>query len=253
MLTFEVPLGQKPRLRMMGRGVHGRVPMERYHLKNLWCLHLYSYHARISINGKEMEIAPGHLGLIPRDADLIYHFNGRSEHLFAHFELPSPGQTWRVPALQETGPDYSNLYRHFEEAIGVFSTQPLRSEVRLWDLLWRAVEKRQSPQRKPVHPAVEETIRQIELRLHEPLLVEELARSAGISHNHLTRLFQASMGQSVKGYLLERRMAKARHLLQKSSAPIKGIAFDTGYPDLHAFNKIVRRHFGHSPRELRNR
>jgi AraC-like DNA-binding protein len=46
-------------------------------------------------------------------------------------------------------------------------------------------------------------------------------------------------------------MAKARHLLQKSSSPIKGIAYSVGFDDLHAFNKAVRHHFGCSPRALR--
>ena len=135
----------------------------------------------------------------------------------------------------------------------MFPTQPLRAEVRLWDLLWRAAEGRESKRTKPAHPAVTETIRQIELRLHEPLRVDELARDAGLSHNHLTRLFHAEMGQTVKGYLLDRRMAKARHLLRKSSVPIKAIAFETGYGDLHAFNKAVRRHCGNSPRGLRQK
>jgi len=189
----------------------------------------------------------------PADAALIYAFNGPSEHLFAHFELFPSASTWSVPALQETATQFSHLHRLFEEAVGMFPTQPLRAEVRLWDLLWSAVGEPSSPRQKSVHPAVTETIRQIELRLHEPLLVESLAREAGLSHNHLTRLFRAAMSQTVKGYMLERRMTKARHLLQKSSTPIKSIAYDVGFEDLHAFNKAVRRHFGRAPRALRQK
>ena len=253
MLTFALPLEQRPRLRMIGRGVHGRAPVERYQLRGLWCLHLYRYHARLSINGVELEIKPGDLGVIPADADIIYWFQGPSEHLYAHFELPTAGPTWTIPALQDTGHEFSHVHRLFEEAVGMFPTQPLRAEVRLWDLLWSAVRKHDETRRKQVHPAVAETIRQIELRLHEPLLVESLAREAGLSHNHLTRLFRAAVAQTVKGYILERRMTKARHLLQKSSTPIKSLAFDAGFADLHAFNKAVRRRFGCSPRDLRRK
>ena len=135
----------------------------------------------------------------------------------------------------------------------MFPTQPLRAEVRMWDLLWTAVGEPTSSTQRQVHPAVTEIIRQIELRLHEPLLVESLAREVGVSHNHLTRLFRATMGQTVKGYMLERRMAKARHLLQKTSTPIKSIAYDVGFEDLHAFNKAVRHHMGKSPRALRTK
>ena len=250
MLSLDLPLEQRPRLRIVGRGVHGRVPVERYNLRSLWSLHLYNYHAKLSLNRIDLEIKPGDLGIIPVGAELVYRFEGHSEHLFAHFEWPDTGKTWVAPALQETGADYPMIHRLFEEAVGLFPTEPLRAEVRLWDLLWSATQREEMRNEK-VHPAVAETIRQIELRLHEPLLVEALAREVGLSHNHLIRLFRNATSQTVKGYLSQRRMAKARHLLQQSSTPIKGIAYSVGYDDLHAFNKVVRHHFGCSPRALR--
>jgi AraC family transcriptional regulator len=252
MLTFRMALGQKPRLRLCGRSVHGQTPVERYHLRGLWCLHLYSYHARVSINGVELDIKPGDIGILPPDADLIYWFQGSSEHLFAHFELSSSGPICTVPALQETGAEFPHLHRFFEEAVGLSPSQPLRAEVRLWDLLWTTIKNQDSPRRNKDHPAVTDIIRQIELRLHEPLLVETLAREVGLSQNHLTRLFRAATSQTVKGYMSHRRMAKARHLLQKSSTPIKRIAYEVGFENLHAFNKAVRHHFGCSPRALRS-
>lgn len=251
-LTFQIPLQQKPRLRMIGRNVHGHPPIERFRLQDLWCLHLYCYHACLSINGVEVEIKPGDLGVTPANADVIYWYQGRSEHLYAHFELPVSRLTWAVPALYETGEDFHNFYRLFEEGVGMFPRQPLRAEVRLWDLLWHiAGEQKQAPANK-IHPVVNEVIRQIELRLHEPLLVEALAREVGFSHNHLARLFQTAIGKTVKGYMQERRMEKILHLLKVSSRPIKNIAGEVGFQDLHAFNKAVKRYFGKSPRELRN-
>jgi AraC-like DNA-binding protein len=250
MLNLDLPLTHRPRLRAMGRAVHGREPVESHQLKGLWCLHLYNYHAKLSINRIELAIKPGDLGIAPENAELIYTFSGKSEHLFAHFEIADSGPTWAASALQPTGPDYPLVYRLFEEAIGWFPTEPLRAEIRLWDLLWSATRQENTLRAKP-HPAVTETIRQIELRLHEPLLVEALAREMGLSHNHLTRVFRAATSQTVKSYLTQRRMGKARHLLQKSSTPIKAIAYSVGFEDLHAFNKAVRLQFGCSPRALR--
>ena len=177
MLVLDLPLEQRPRLKIIGRGTHGRTPVEHYRLNGLWCLHFYNYHAQLSLNRIELEIKPGDLGIIPADADLVYRFKGRSEHLFAHFEMADKGSTWAAPAIQPTGADHSMIYHLFEEAAGIFPTEPLRAEVRLWDLLWMAT-RRENP-RDTVHPAVAETIRQIELRLHEPLLVEVLAREVG--------------------------------------------------------------------------
>ena len=46
-------------------------------------------------------------------------------------------------------------------------------------------------------------------------------------------------------------MERARYLLEHSTMPIKAIARDVGIPDLHLFNKTVRRELGKSPREVR--
>jgi AraC-like DNA-binding protein len=226
--------------------------MERYHLQELWCLHLYRYHSRVSVGGAEHEIRPGYLSVLPPSTDLVYWFKGRSEHLFAHFELPASRTTHPIPVMQDTGADFPHFYQMFEEAIGVFPLQPRRAEVRLWDLLWSASDAHRPERRDRIHPAVREVIRQIELRLHEPLLVESLAREVGLSHNHLTRLFHAATAQTIKGHLMTRRLEKARHLLQRSSTPIKAIAAEVGFGDLHAFNKAVRRRFQLSPRALRD-
>jgi AraC-like DNA-binding protein len=251
MVTFQVPLDRRPRLRMIGIGVHGKYPIERYHLHGLWCIHLYRYHARLSVDGQELEIQPGDLGVLPADARLIYWFKGPSEHLFAHFELPRRGSTWAMPALRKTGHLFSQFHRLFEEAVGMYPTHPLRAEVRLWDLLWSNVLDQKPDSAGMIHPGVAEVIRQIELRLHEPLSVASLARGCGLSQNHLTRLFQSVTGRTVKRHIIERRMEKALHLLRKSSNPIKNIAGAVGFEDLHAFNKAVRKYFGSSPRALR--
>jgi AraC-like DNA-binding protein len=253
-LAFKMPLGERPRLRLIGRAVHGGRPVERYRLNGLWCLHLYSYHAHLTIGGKSVEIRPGCLGILPPDTNLVYRYAARrNEHLFAHFQLRGAGGMRPVPAMRPTGPDYPLLHQLFEEAVGFFPSEPLRAEVRLWDLLWRAADAPGTAEKPRVHPAVELVARQIELRLHEPLLVESLAREAGLSQNHLIRLFHAGLGQTVKGYMMARRLEKARHLLCRSSLAIKQIAHDVGLGDLQAFNKTVRRHFGCSPRELRHR
>src|ERR1700754_1276869 len=103
MLTFQLPLEQRPRLHFMARAVHGRKPVEHYRLPHLWCLHLYRYSARFSINGSEFDIRPGDVSIVPANAELTYWFKGRSEHLVAHFEPPAKGPARTVPLLRSSG------------------------------------------------------------------------------------------------------------------------------------------------------
>jgi transcriptional regulator GlxA family with amidase domain len=91
----------------------------------------------------------------------------------------------------------------------------------------------------------------IEANLARPLTVPDVARVAGVSHNHLTRLFHAETGMTVVAYIRHRRMAMAHHLLTSSTLSIPAVAASVGINDLQAFNKACRRELGASPRAVR--
>jgi AraC family transcriptional regulator len=55
----------------------------------------------------------------------------------------------------------------------------------------------------------------------------------------------------VVGYIRQRRMARARHLLTATTMSIPAIAASIGITDLQAFNKACRRELGRSPRAIR--
>jgi transcriptional regulator GlxA family with amidase domain len=99
---------------------------------------------------------------------------------------------------------------------------------------------------------VGDAITYLEANLARPVTVPEVAEHLGISHNHLTRLFQAELGCSVVGYLRTARMALASHLLRDSTMSIAAVATTVGIPDLQAFNKACRRSLGASPRQFRH-
>ncbi len=52
--------------------------------------------------------------------------------------------------------------------------------------------------------------------------IPEIARAAGISHNHLTRLFRAETGTTVVAYIRRRRLQRAHHLLRATTLSIHG-------------------------------
>lgn len=254
-----MPLHERPRIAMIGRGVHGlRGTVERYRLAALWCVHLYTYHAHLQLGGHRLEIRPGSASVFPPNTELAYHYQGRSEHLFAHFRLPAEpsapdrAETSRhLPALQALGTAWAPMAHALTEAIGYFSTSPLRAEVRLWDLLWQLAA--QSPASAGALPdAVQSACAMIEGQLGSPLRVPRIAEAVGLSHNHLTRLFRQHLGKTVVRYIRDRRAHVAAHLLRETTLPIKAIAHRVGMPDLHQFNKTIREAHGKSPRQLRH-
>jgi AraC-like DNA-binding protein len=254
--VWQMPLKNPPQLVQAGRAVHGRrQAVEEYQLPELWCLHFYRYEGRVSIDGREFELAPGQAGITPPNARIVYRFHGESRHTFAHFRLPVGGDSVAMPVLQAVGETFEPLTRALEEAAGWLPSQPRRASVRLWDILWQLagqpMAERAPHQRQ--HPALSRAVREIELHLSLPLAIPAIARRAEISHNHLTRLFRAQFGVTIEGYIRRRRVEYALHLLAHTTLAVKTIAGEVGLPDLHYFNKTIRAAAGLSPREYRER
>jgi AraC-like DNA-binding protein len=254
--VWQMPLKNPPQLVQAGRAVHGRKQaVEEFQLPELWCLHMYRYEGRVTIEGREFLIAPGWAGITPPNARIVYRFRGESQHTFAHFRLPSGGDPVGMPVMQDVGDAFDPLTRALEEAAGWLPSQPRRASVRLWDVLWQLagqpMAERAPHQRQ--HPALSRAVREIELNLAKPLAIPAIARRADISHNHLTRLFRAHFGLTIEGYIRKRRVEYALHLLAHTTLAVKTVAGEVGLPDLHFFNKTVRAATGMSPRGYRER
>jgi AraC-like DNA-binding protein len=256
-----------PRVASVGVGVHGvGVDHDRFCLPGLWQLHLYDYHAQYAVDGRLMQIAPGTVSCVPPGSVVDYWYRGRSEHLYAHFALAAPGPEGPlpqsptpqalipqalIPHLQDAGDVRFLLAQLLRRATAAHVQGSQAAAAHVWSALCLVEElaRRTVPPRR--HPALVAAIEHIEARLADPVTVAGLARECGVSHNHLTRLFAAQLGTTVVGYIRDRRMQRAHHLLTTSTLPVAAVAAAVGVPDLQAFNKVCRRCLGDSPRALR--
>jgi AraC family transcriptional regulator len=84
----------------------------------------------------------------------------------------------------------------------------------------------------------------------EPLTVDELARCAGMSRFHFSRLFREQVGDAPYQYLLRVRVARAAELLRRGSHDVTEAAMSVGFQDLGRFGRMFRRHMGCRPSEL---
>lgn len=101
--------------------------------------------------------------------------------------------------------------------------------------------------------AMRPVIAHIEAHLGRPLPVAELARVAGMSRAHFSRVFAASEGLPPADYVLRRRLeSAARLLVQGASLSVKEIAILSGFADPNYFAKAFRRHYRLSPTEYRS-
>ncbi|ADB35217.1 transcriptional regulator, AraC family [Kribbella flavida DSM 17836] len=252
---LRLPLGLPPEVVNLGAGVHGvRHSRDVFRLPDLWQLHLYSYSADLTVDGTTYAVAPGYVSLTPAGVPVQFDYRGRSEHLYVHFRPRPGGDPSYVPVVQDAGPAAPLLTDLLRSAIEASPSGSARVAAEVWTALWRIAELGTGDEdgRTGTHPAVAAAIAYVEANLARPLTVPELARVAGISHNHLTRLFHAEIGTTVVAYIRRRRLARARHLLVASTLSIPAVAASVGIPDLQAFNKACHRELGGSPRAVRN-
>ncbi|MFC5804118.1 AraC family transcriptional regulator [Streptomyces formicae] len=251
--TAAVRLDEPPQLSQLGVGLHGTTTsLEVFRLPELWQLHLYRYAAELTVDGADHAIRPGHVSLVPPGAVVRYRYRGRSEHLFAHFRLPGVGEVREIPVMQDAGSLTPALSQLLLGAIATAPRSPRRADAEVWAALWRVAELAEPGQdaARP-HASVAAAVAYIESNLAGRLAVPDVARAAGVSHNHLIRLFRGETGGTVVAYIRRRRMERARHLLRESTLSIPAIAAAVGVEDLQAFNKACRRELGASPRAIR--
>lgn len=98
---------------------------------------------------------------------------------------------------------------------------------------------------------IDATKRYIETHLSEELKVQEIADHVFLNPDYLTRIFKRETGVSIKSYIVNRRMEKARNLLETSELPIAEVACRMGYYNYTSFSRIFKKYYGISPQSLR--
>jgi AraC family transcriptional regulator len=247
-------LESPPEVVNVGAGIHGvRSLRDVFRLPDLWQLHLYSYSADLTVAGTTYSVAPGYVSLTPAGVQVEFDYRGRSEHLYVHFRPRVVGEPSHVPVVQDAGAAAPVLSGLLRSALEASPSGSARTTAEVWTALWRIASLgAAATDGDSRHPAVAAVIAFVEANLAQPLTVPALARMAGVSHNHLTRLFHAETGLTVIAYIRQRRLTRARHLLVASTLSIPAVAASVGIPDLQAFNKSCRRELGASPRAVRN-
>lgn len=87
--------------------------------------------------------------------------------------------------------------------------------------------------------------------LHEPLRRDEVARIAGLSPSHFSKIMSERMGRSFRDLLTQMRVDRAKELLSHTDRSVIDIALDCGFCDQSHLNKAFRKNGGRSPGHYR--
>jgi len=92
----------------------------------------------------------------------------------------------------------------------------------------------------------------VEAHLNDSLDVKTLAKVAGYSPYHFSRIFKMYMGESIISYVSRLRLEKALLKIISNNKSIIEIAFEAGFETPNGFNKAFKKIFDITPTEYKN-
>ena len=98
----------------------------------------------------------------------------------------------------------------------------------------------------PENARVLDILRYIDAHLTEDLSIDHLAEQFYISKYHMMRLFRRETGQSVHGYLTDRRLLHARELIASGLSATES-CFRSGFRSYSSFTRAYGKRFGTTP------
>ncbi|MEH7546893.1 AraC family transcriptional regulator [Neobacillus vireti] len=97
---------------------------------------------------------------------------------------------------------------------------------------------------------IEKTIDYISNHYNQIITLTDLAKMAGLSKSHFSRLFKKNVGYSPIEYLTHLRIDRAKELLAHSDIRIKEVSQNVGYEDELYFSRIFKKIVGVSPSQF---
>ncbi len=101
------------------------------------------------------------------------------------------------------------------------------------------------------HSAVIRTMDYINAHHTEEITMEQLCDCAGVSKQHLCRLFQSTLHSRPMEYIAKRRIQVAKELLSNTNTSVEIIAEETGFCTSSYFCKLFKRYEGMTPTQFR--
>ena len=190
-------------------------------------------------------IAPGTRVRVERPVDAA-----QITHFWVHFS-PSAVGDFRasLPWVSEVPDLMKAIDPMFRSALDMAPLSKRRLHSVAWTTLW---ELSSNAAEVCAAPQVETAQQFIVRHLGSPITISDIAEAAGVSHNHLIRMFQEEFGMTPSDYLRVQRVTKACHLLLNSDESVKSIGIQVGYPSAQHFHRVVKTSLGVGPQEVRS-
>lgn len=107
--------------------------------------------------------------------------------------------------------------------------------------------------KKKCRKEVVEALRYIEENVCAKITVPEIAKMVSLNDTYFCKVFKSDMGRSIIEYINELKMKKAYELISSGNYLIKEAAAAVGIEDQFYFNRLFKKYYNITPRELKGR
>lgn len=156
-------------------------------------------------------------------------------------------------AAVEAGADPATLlgnnYRSISELAAIDDEEDLSDWVRR--MLDTLIESIRTNETYPNSLLLTRAVRHMQTHLHQHLRRDEVARVAGVSPSHFSKLMTQRLGRSFSSLLTQMRVAKAKELLADTDKTLGEIAMECGFFDQSHLTKSFRSETSATPGEFR--
>jgi len=233
---------------------------------------------------KELTLVPGHLYLIPpftmhstickdRFSHYYVHFideNDSTTNLFEDWDFPS--EVPAMPAdiylfeelcemnpfmkLKDINPDSYDNHTTLISNIVLNKQRPLYDKIASRGILYmlvsrflRKAEKNDGIKDQRIH----KVIKHIRSNITKDLRLEDLAKIACMSKEHLIRKFKETTGTTPLEYAIDYRLERVQLMLVTTDMPVSEIAVTLGYTDSSYLSRLFKKNLGVTPMEYRRK
>lgn len=181
---------------------------------------------------------------------VLDHHSGQIE-VVRHYFLHLFSVTLRCMYEIDANLGFQPLIRQFN-ASDLLELETLQGMVQymqtLFDQVLDYLDDKRGMKNKELCAAISDYIAE---NLGEDLSIERLSERFSISASHLRKIFKVETGTTIKEWISERRIAKAKELLGNPENKIADIALQIGYLSVQSFTKAFKLETGKTPGELR--
>jgi len=153
--------------------------------------------------------------------------------------------TSRLHSLMETGLSFAPS--------DLTSAQNVLTQLGLTLLHAFAFEAERAALRSLTPDAIAKAQHYIETNLSQPIILEDIARAANVTPQHLVKLFNQHVRITPMRYVWDARVRRGVELLTQTGLSIGEVAEQCGFQTPFHFSRLVKQRYGLPPRSLRTK